>query len=356
MQKRFTVWLVGVLLFLSFGGTFLLNHVAAIESTMHVDDDNIQGPWDGTSQYPFRNIQDGIDAAPENGIVRVRNGTYSKNVLINKTITLIGDDKSNTSIDGLGSNDVVNISADHVSVRGFTIKNGTYGIKIYRGFNNSIIRNTVKETTYSIYLESSYNNSVFHNNFLNPITNAYDNRSNIWDDSYPSGGNYWADYTGVDADEDGIGDTPYSIPGGSSQDRYPKVEPLTENPSANFIFVPSNPTTQNVIKFTDTSIDLDGYITSWSWDFGDGTNPTQRHPSHNYTDDGFYNITLKVTDDYWVEAETSKQIHVLNWSAYSLMDIIDKSDNFYTRYTLVFFSLLMEILASTAVTVNFYCC
>jgi hypothetical protein len=47
---------------------------------------------------------------------------------------------------------------------------------------------------------------------------------NFWDDSYPSGGNYWSDYTGLDLDEDGIGDTPYIFVG--NQDNYPLMRPL----------------------------------------------------------------------------------------------------------------------------------
>jgi hypothetical protein len=52
---------------------------------------------------------------------------------------------------------------------------------------------------------------------------------NIWDNAYPSGGNYWSDYSGVDANSDGIGDTPYVIDT-NNQDPYPLMNPWTPPP------------------------------------------------------------------------------------------------------------------------------
>ena len=73
--------------------------------------------------------------------------------------------------------------------------------------------------------QTSYN-TVYHNSFIDNHMQAFDSGFNIWDNGYPSGGNYWSNYTGKDANHDGIGDTPYNVRGGTSQDRYPLIHPL----------------------------------------------------------------------------------------------------------------------------------
>ena len=80
------------------------------------------------------------------------------------------------------------------------------------------------------------NNRVFHNNFVNNTHHAIApySPSNMWDDGYPSGGNYWSGYTGIDqksgsyqneTGSDGIGDTPYNIDVGN-RDNYPLMKPF----------------------------------------------------------------------------------------------------------------------------------
>ncbi|MBS3802690.1 MAG: hypothetical protein KGY65_08065, partial [Candidatus Thermoplasmatota archaeon] len=38
----------------------------SVSNTIYVDDDNIDGPWDGSIEHPFQYIQDGINAASQN--------------------------------------------------------------------------------------------------------------------------------------------------------------------------------------------------------------------------------------------------------------------------------------------------
>jgi len=97
-------------------------------------------------------------------------------------------------------------------------------------YQNSIIENTFANSTYGIYIFDMWSlgplddTLIYHNNFLNNTYHAYDECINRWDNGYPSGGNFWDNYTGVDANQDGIGDTPYAIAGGDNQDRYPLME------------------------------------------------------------------------------------------------------------------------------------
>lgn len=75
-----------------------------------------------------------------------------------------------------------------------------------------------------------------------------------------------------------------------------EVQP-NQPPQANFIYNPIHPTTSDAITFTDTSSDTDGSIVIWLWNFNDGNISTVQNPTHQYSDDGIYQVSLTVTDD-----------------------------------------------------------
>jgi len=107
----------------------------------------------------------------------------------------------------------------------------TTGSKWNEIYNNSIIGND-----YALFIIRSCNNKIFHNDFIDNVRQAFlypGNVTNMWDDGYPSGGNYWSDYNGTDTysgpyqnitGSDGIGDTPYII-NENNIDRYPLMKP-----------------------------------------------------------------------------------------------------------------------------------
>ena len=93
--------------------------------------------------------------------------------------------------------------------------------------NNVITRNIISQNNFGIYIiENSFFNRIYHNNFLNNMNNSYEEPRNIWDNGYPSGGNFWDDYDGKDENMDGICETPYPIQGSNNVDKYPLRDPV----------------------------------------------------------------------------------------------------------------------------------
>jgi hypothetical protein len=318
MAGRAVLCLMLTLLFLGiFVSASNIQAVKAEPTIWTVDDD---GPAD------FSSIQEAVDSPNvENGdTIFVYSGVYNEYVNVSKSLELIGEDRDTTVIDGRGIEnqpEIVHVSADNVTIRGFTIINASieagyyscldvvgsscliidniissnipiyyaYGIALggqynvvagniingsFRdivggGYQNTICRNEIgnilatgqnntitgnqidfiwfmfeEYTTVTCntiggfdFMTSSSNNCViYHNNVIwsDPIyyPPAY---PHLWDDGYPSGGNYWTDYAGDDTysgpyqnvtGSDGIGDTPFII-SDYNRDNYPLMTPYT---------------------------------------------------------------------------------------------------------------------------------
>ena len=176
-------------------------------------------------------------------------------------------------------------SSDNTILRS-TTESGTFGIWLLDSVRNNIVANNVTENYYGIslmsfsnnntitenrvanntgtyaagvYLYISSNNSFYHNiftgNTVQRTSQVYDAAwdcadpgftapsVNIWDNGYPSGGNYWSNYNGTDmykgayqneAGIDGIGDQPYIVDANvtialNNTDRYPLMSTLTHD-------------------------------------------------------------------------------------------------------------------------------
>jgi len=312
----------GIMLTLLFLGmltlAFNIQPVKAEPKTWTVDDD---GPAD------FSSIQEAINSSlvADGDTIFVHSGTYYEQVVVNKSVSLIGAEiaKPTIILNVTEYKFAVYISANNVTVSGFRIRNYWYGgillnhssscivseniVKavnaifveggsgnkisdnyvakppsscVHHGFylrdsdnnvitgnylplsacdeglimdnsnhnyiafnyiaahllppvrmggchNNSIVGNTVQSVLgfEAIILTGEFSGNVlYHNNFLTsdwgPIGFYDGSMNNTWDNGYPYGGNYWTNYTGVDINMDGIGDTSYEIDS-NNIDRYP---------------------------------------------------------------------------------------------------------------------------------------
>jgi parallel beta-helix repeat protein len=180
----------------------------------------------------------GLDESSDNVI-------YGNNVTENGAGILVYSYSANNTIIGnnVSSNTLYGISLQRTLgcvVAKNNIANNVIGSVLYSNDGSYIIGNNFTENSDGgiVLCVISEGNTIYHNNFINNKKyQAYelDYCNNSWNDGYPSGGNYWSDYTGIDnysgpyqnkTGSDEIGDTPYIV-NSNNVDHYPLISPYT---------------------------------------------------------------------------------------------------------------------------------
>ncbi len=209
------------------------------------------------------------------------------------------------------------------------VVDNNFGISLQSSRRGYIVSNNVSGGVYAVYLITSYYFRLFHNSFMN-FHALDDGGLNRWNASYPTGGNYWSNYGGVDEfsgpsqnvpGPDGIGDTRHSY------DRYPLMAPRfvpNESPSAWFALSPAAGGVATVFTASASgSWDAEDPTASleirWDWE-DDGLWDTAWSPAkeaqHQYPIPGVYRVRLEVRDTKGLTDETTRSVTVLPWAPY----------------------------------------
>jgi nitrous oxidase accessory protein NosD len=240
---------------------------------------------------PGQSIAQAVNNAQDGDRLIIKSGSFNESmVLINKSLSIVGESSENTIVDGGRTAQVIfQVVANDVLIQNLTLQNtdlapfiftaasavtifnatgviirnvsvqnasagvvlrssnlsqisccsisGTVSYGIYfreRSCNNVVVDSTVKNNSVGIGFAdmASQWNRLYHNNFQN--NTQEDVRSlggvNYLDDGYPSGGNYWDDCESVDLKNGRYQDQNGSdgiLDQGFSSDNYPLANPLT---------------------------------------------------------------------------------------------------------------------------------
>jgi parallel beta-helix repeat protein len=163
MKKLIVVGIIILLVGMSVPSTGIV-----VEKVVKISSDGNTLYVGGSGPGNYSKIQDAIDNASDGDTVFVYNGTYYENVVIHKSIKLIGENRNTTTIDGRGNGSCC-ISTGLVNISGFTINNSVssdlaFGI-IIESNNNAITGNKIIGNLYGIFFFTltSKNNNISDN-------------------------------------------------------------------------------------------------------------------------------------------------------------------------------------------------
>ena len=202
-----------------------------------------------------------IDAGYDNYGIKIHGTTHAfiiRNVEISgaaKSAIYLSYVKNGKIEDCIFTGNWVGVTLNFSSINriaGSVFANNTDGIRFYFSSSNQILANTFEENEAAIWLDASNQNEllgnyisdgytgvylnlnseaniIVGNAFVNNVRHAYTDDPNIWDDG--AEGNYWGGFEVIDADEDGIWDSPYQISIDGDQDNFPLMtHPLVPAP------------------------------------------------------------------------------------------------------------------------------
>ena len=144
-----------------------------LNKVIYVDDDNVEGPWYGNIQFPFKNIQDGIDNAYDGDTIFVYNGNYFENIIVNKSIFLRGQD-NRYSVIKVNNSKLIRLYTDDIEISNFKIE-GLSNSYAFQVINSSYchLHHNLLHTKYGIYVENCNYTTLDNNTITETVFIAF---------------------------------------------------------------------------------------------------------------------------------------------------------------------------------------
>jgi len=216
------------------GATKISNAGICLNEADHcnISDNTASGNYDGIDLYDSNNNTLTGNTANLNHCDGIYLEFSSDNILLNNAAS--NNDYPGIYLWGSNNNTLENNTANYNN--NTASNNDGDGIYMESSSDNTLTGNTASNNDgYGIYLYDYSSDNLIYNNYFNNTNNAWDDGSNRWNTTVTTGtniiggpsigGNYWSDYKCDDPDGDGLGNTSYSINGGSNLDYHPLCSP-----------------------------------------------------------------------------------------------------------------------------------
>ena len=138
-------------------------------------------------------IQAAINSAAAGDVIFVHEGTYYENVVVNKSVSLVGEGKMITIVDGGHIGNTIKIVADNVSIVNFTIRNSgketcNAGVFVEGAYgqiaDNFVVNNGFAGVCLNSSSEAILNENVIRNNSYHGVTLFYSVANTIYNNTF----------------------------------------------------------------------------------------------------------------------------------------------------------------------------
>jgi parallel beta-helix repeat protein len=243
------------------------------------------------------------------------------------------------------------VNCTNITVSGLDLRKNGHGLMMAFTHNSTVANCNISNNDFGLFMWASENNTIIHNNFVNntyQVGNPYSSwppapelPRNIWDNGYPSGGNFWSPFNVTDlysgpyqnvTGSDGINDTAYFIDS-NNQDNYPLAGPINSFYAGTW-------------NTTSYSIDIISNSTISNFQFNEAEKTITFNVSTLNSTSGFCRVTIpkqllscNTADEWQVFADTASLSYA----------IIETIDNTYTYFTYSNSTTTIQIKATHAI-------
>jgi len=238
----------------------------------------------------YTTIQEAINHAnPGDTIFVYKNRTYFEHVVVNKSVSLVGEDRDSTIVDGSGTGNVFSIEANNVSIESFTVRRGDSGVLVEHSSGNDISHNKITDSRDGIILSFSSNtvvsgNTISSNNYYGIYLNYASNNvvsDNVITNNVDGISLNYASNNVVFGNT--VSSNDYGISLDSSSNNVILGNTITNNFLGISLIISNNTIYHN--NFNNTR-QVNSYASKNIWDYGNEGNYWSNYPWQDLNEDG----------------------------------------------------------------------